>query len=347
MEKSEFRVLFKHCFLMGKNTVQAKAWLDKCYPDSAPPKSTIEYWFAEFRRGRTSTDDAERSGRPKEAVIPGIIQQVRRLLLNDRKVKVREIAETIGISKGSVGKILHEHLHMKKLLAIWVPHFLNIDQKEQRINDSQRCLEVYNRNPREFLRRYITMDETWIHHYVPEDKQQSAEWVGPGERPSKHVKQDRWAGKVLARVFWDAHGIIFIDYLKKGKTVNKEYYTALVDRLNDEIKKKRPHLSKKKILFHQDNARPHKAALTMEKFNELGWELLPHPPYSPDLAPSDYYLFSNLKRWLAGRKFYSDDEVEWETDSYFGLLDKSHYSKGIEMLPKRWAKCIELDGDYI
>ncbi|XP_031639759.1 histone-lysine N-methyltransferase SETMAR-like [Contarinia nasturtii] len=177
------------------NTVEAKEWLDKCYGICSPPSSTIKYWFAEFRRGRTSTADAERSGRPKEAIIPEIIQQVRRMLLNDRKVKVREIAESIDISTGSVVTIMHQHLHMKKLLAMWVPHFLNIDQKEQRINDSQRCLALYNRNPREFLRRYITMDETWVHHYVPQDKRQSAEWVGPDERPPKRVKQDRWAGK--------------------------------------------------------------------------------------------------------------------------------------------------------
>lgn len=70
MEKSEFRVLIKHCFLKGKDTVEAKAWLDKHYGDSAPSYSTVKSWFADFRRGRTTTNDAERSGRPKEVIIP-------------------------------------------------------------------------------------------------------------------------------------------------------------------------------------------------------------------------------------------------------------------------------------
>ena len=65
MDKKEFRVLIKHCFLMGKNTVEAKKWLDKRYGDSEPGKSTIINWYAEFKRGRTNTDDAERSGSPK------------------------------------------------------------------------------------------------------------------------------------------------------------------------------------------------------------------------------------------------------------------------------------------
>lgn len=347
MEKSEFRVLIKHCFLMGKNTVAAKEWLDKHYGDSGPGKSTICDWYADFKRGRTSTVDAQRPGRPKEVVIPEIIRQVRQIVLVDRKVKVREIAEAVGISSGSVFTILHEHLHMKKLNVKWVPHFLNIDQKEQRIVDSKAGLDMFNRNPKEFLRRYITMDETWIHHYTPESNRSSAEWAAAGESRSKKVKTSRWAGKVFASVFWDAHGIIHIDYLKKGEKCNAEYYTALLDRLNDKIKTKRPHLAKKKILFHQDNAPSHTAVLTKEKFKQLGWELLRHPPYSPDLAPSDYYLFSKLKLWLQGKKFYSNEEVETETEAYFEALSSDHYKKGIEMLKDRWTKCIELDGDYI
>ena len=88
----------------------------------------------------------------------------------------------------------------------------------------------------------------------------------------------------LARLFWDTHGIIFIDYLKKGKTINSDYYVALLERLKDEIAEKRPHLKKKKVLFHQDNAPCHKSMKSMAKLQELGFELLPYSPYSPDLA---------------------------------------------------------------
>lgn len=97
----------------------------------------------------------------------------------------------------------------------------------------------------------------------------------------------------MTSVFWDANGIIFIDYLEKGKTINSDYYMVLLDRL-----KKRPHMKKKKVIFHQDNAPCHKSIKTMTKFNELGFQLLPHPPYSPDLAPSDYWLFADLKKML-------------------------------------------------
>ncbi|GFT82754.1 histone-lysine N-methyltransferase SETMAR [Nephila pilipes] len=133
------------------------------------------------------------------------------------------------------------------------------------------------------------------------------------------------AAKVMASVFWDAHGIIFIDYLEKGRTINSDYYIALLERLKDEITEKRPHLKKKKVLLHQDNAPCHKSVKTMTKIHELGFELLPHPPYSPDLYPSDYFLFSDLKRMLAGKKFSSNEEVIAETEAYFEAKDKSYY----------------------
>ena len=125
------------------------------------------------------------------------------------------------------------------------------------------------------------MDETWIHHFTPESKRSSSEWTAAGEPRPKRPKAQQSAGKVMASVFWDAHGIIFIDYLEKGKTINSDYYTALLNRLKAEIVKKRPHTSKNKILFHEDNA-------PCAKLHKLHFELLPHPPYSPDLAPSDY-----------------------------------------------------------
>jgi len=83
------------------------------------------------------------------------------------------------------------------------------------------------------------------------------------------------------------------------------------------------------------------------KVDQLRYELLPHPPYSPDLAPSDYYLFPNLKRWLQGKRFHSNDEIISETEAYFAGLDKSHYSKGIKMLEDRWKKCIALEENYV
>ena len=140
------------------------------------------------------------------------------------------------------------------------------------------------------------------------------------------------------------HGILLIDFFSKGQMINSDYYIALLDRLEDAIKKKRPYMAKEKPLFQQDNAPVHKSIKTMVKLNDLRFELLPHPPYSPDLAPSDFYLFADLKKMLQGKRFSSDDEVIAATDAYLEAKDKSFYKKGIESLEKRSNDCITMEG---
>ncbi|XP_043644536.1 histone-lysine N-methyltransferase SETMAR-like, partial [Drosophila teissieri] len=267
MEKSEFRVLIKHYFLRKKSITETKERLDKYYGDSAPSISMVKKWFTEFRCGRTSTSDAERSGRPKEVVMPEIVDKIHGMILDDRRMKVREVAEAVGISTERVHHILHEYLDMKKLSARWVPRLLTHDHKRNRVTISKECLAMFNRNPNEFLRRFVTVDETWIHHTTPETKEQSRQWVSPGERAPKKAKVGLSANKVMATVFWDAQGIIHIDYLEKGKTITGEYYSELLDRFDIDLKQKRPHLAKKKVLFHQDNARVHTCVVSMAKFH--------------------------------------------------------------------------------
>ena len=132
-----------------KKTVQAQQWLQKCYPDSTPSKKTICYWLAEFKRGRTDIEDGERSGRPLQ-VTPENIKKVHKLVISDRKSKLREITETVRISEGSVFTIMHKHLTMRKLFSKWVPRLLTVDQKQQRIEDSEQCLAMFTRNKSDF-----------------------------------------------------------------------------------------------------------------------------------------------------------------------------------------------------
>jgi hypothetical protein len=88
-----------------------------------------------------------------------------------------------------------------------------------------------------------------VHHFTPNAKERSEQWTETGELASKKAKTVSSAGKVMASVFWDVRGIIFIDYLQIRKTINSEYYANLLRRLSDEIKKKRLHLTKKKCCF--------------------------------------------------------------------------------------------------
>jgi len=146
---------------------------------------------------------------------PEIIEQIHELTLEERRISAKSIAEQLGFSRKRVGSIIHEDLDMRKLSAKWFPKCLNADQKRQRCQFSEQLLEFLRHDPKDFLSRLLTTEETWLYHYDPETKQQSMEWrhrVSP--RPQKFRVQ-KSAGKVLASIFWDQDGILLIDYLPK------------------------------------------------------------------------------------------------------------------------------------
>ena len=120
----------------------------------------VEKWFADFKRGRTNTDDAERSGHPNSAVVPENIKKVYKMVLPNRKLKLLEIADILKISEGSAFTILHEHLSMRKLFLKWVRRLLRVDQKQQRIDDSKRSLELFQHNKKDCFMRHVSMDES-------------------------------------------------------------------------------------------------------------------------------------------------------------------------------------------
>jgi len=165
MDKIEYRAVIKLFVKDGLTPNEIQSKFINVYGDSSS-FSTIKKWAAEFKRGRTSLEDDPREGRPKSATTPEIVEQLHGMILDDRRMKVCEIADTIGISKERVGYILREELDMKRLCARWVPRLLTADQKRTSMKISEQCLERFNKNKTDFVRRFITIYETWIHHYT-------------------------------------------------------------------------------------------------------------------------------------------------------------------------------------
>jgi len=147
MDKIEYRAVIKFFVKEGLTPNEINSKEIKVYGDSSPSFSTIKKWAAEFKCGRTSLAGDPREGRPKSATTPEIVEQVHNMALDDRRMKVRKIAETIGI----VGYILHEEFDIKNLCARWVPRLLIADQKRTRTKISEQCLERFNKNKTDFV----------------------------------------------------------------------------------------------------------------------------------------------------------------------------------------------------
>jgi len=144
-------------------------------------------------------------------------------------------------------------------------------------------------------------------------RQSNNQWSGGiaahPARPKKFRVQ-KSVGKVLVSIFWDQDGLLLIDYLPKGQTVNVEYYSSLLVQLKNILKEKSRGKLTKVVLFLHDNAPSHRALATQKKLAYLGFQFLDNPLYSPDLAPSDYHMFPGLKKkQFKFRHISSDVEV--------------------------------------
>lgn len=168
-------------------------------------------------------------------------------------------------------------------------------------------------------------------------------WTGSKHFQSKYPsKKGCLFGGILKESFF------FFEILPDNTTINSKVYCHQLDKLNDALQQKRPELiNRKGVVFLQDNARPHTSLVTRQKLLQLEWDTMPHPPYSPDLAPSDYYLFRSLQNFLDDKSFTSNEEVKNHHDQFFASKDQQFYEHGIMLLPERWRKVLYQNGQYI
>ena len=120
----------------------------------------------------------------------------------------------------------------------------------------------------------------------------------------------------------------------------------MLDQLRTAIHEKRRGKLSKGILLQQNNARVHTCKVAMDAVERNGYELIPHPAYSPYLAPSDFFLFLKYKKDIRGLHFRSDEEVVTAVEEWVNVKDPDFFSSRVIALEHRWSKCITLEGNY-
>lgn len=316
------------------------------YGESCPTESTIKKWNKDFKCGRDTIEDAPRAGRPQELDIDRLSQQIYAAIKVDRRITIEQISSELRVSYGTVQKILSDELGLKKRSLTFVPHSLRFEEKQKRVEFAQQNLSLYNKHPEDFINHLQTMDESWVYHYDPECKSESKEWSGGNLPESEVVASKRSSKKLMLCCFWNSKGIVRNFWLETGTTLNSRVYISQVQEILDEILENRPRGSKKTLLWLHDNARPHVSHETMEFFAGKPVKLLPHPPYSPDLAPSDYFLFAHLKKHLRGKHFKTDSEVKEAVKQFFDSKPPDFYERGIRMLIEKYQRVIASKGEY-
>ena len=336
-------------YLMRKNKTGQEIFdeLKTAYGDDGLAFSTVKSWMTKFRAGRDSFEN-EQQPRPTATVTTDeIIDKIKNLVVADRRLKIREIAAEVGISTERVHFVLHEKLGMTKVCARWVPRLLTNEQKQNRAQLSLALYHRFTADPDNFKQRIVTGDETWVYHYDPETKQQSMQWVEVGSRPPVKARVVKSAGKVMLTLFWDSEGPVHVDWLPPKTTITGQYYASVLNDLRDSILAKRRGKVSKGLMILHDNAPAHASRIGQQALHDLKFEQLAHPPYSPNLAPSDFHVFRKMKKDLKGNRFSSDDDVKAAVMAWLDSQPLTFWESGIECCKDRWLSCFNLDGDYV
>lgn len=336
--KKHFRHILLFFFNKGIKVTEAQRELCIVYGDSAISYDTCQRWFARFRDGNFSLEDNPRNGRPITIDDDQILEQIK----SNRHISTREVAQCLGVEHSTISKRLKSLGFMKKI-DTWIPHNLSEKNILDRIAICESLLKWNSLEP--FLKRVITGDEKWI---VYENIKLQRSWCGPGESSQPVAKPDLHQKKVMLSVWWDWKGILYYELIASGQTINSTKYCAQLEELKEVVQKKRPELvNRKNVVFHHDNAKPHTALVTKLKLNTFKWEVMQHPPYSPDLAPTDYHLFRSLQNHLNTQRFNSVESIKQCLDTFFASKPQSFYENGIMGLSQRWEQVVNKNGQYI
>lgn len=325
-------------FKEGLSAPESAMKICAVYGQDTTSDRTVRRWYERFRDGGDDVADRPRSGRPP--VVES--SQICDLVDSNSHLTLRDIALMLNISHEAVRLHLMRAEYVNRA-DVWVPHALSERNMMDRLNVSALLLEKEQEIP--FLKRLITGDEKWI---VYNNLHRSRSWSKKGVEPKTVAKPRLTPFKIMLSVWWDWKGVVHFELLPKNETINSAKYCQQLDRLKAAITEKRPELANRRgVVFQHDNARPHTSLETCKQLLSYSWDVLPHPPYSPDLAPSDYHLFRSIQNSLRDVHFGSEDDVKIFLNRFFSSKSAVFWKNGIFSLKSRWEQVIARGGTYI
>lgn len=332
-QREKVRDLIFDQFKLGNNSTTAAKNIQAVTGKFTPTQQTCWNWYQKFRAGQRSKKDKRRPRRPTTVNK----RRLRKSIESNPAQTTRELAAELHTSHQTVIRQLHAMGRSPKSSTI-VPHELTENQKNHRVSDCRALLQRFKRGG---LNRILTCDEKWV---LYDNRKAGKQWLKRNEPGVLMPKPELHQKKVMLTIWWMCDGPVYWELLPLGQAITANLYCAQLDKVQQKLVEKGVHTSR--IFFHQDNARPHTALQTVAKIEELGWTKINQPPYSPDIAPSDYHLFRSMDHFLRGRRFTEVDEVRAALVDFFASKPTKFYADGILSMREKWKKVIENNGNY-
>jgi len=320
--------------------------LQAAFGESCLSQSKTIEWYSQFKSGRRSFEDDHRSGRLSTSHTKETVACVREIIHADQRLTIREVAEEVRVAFGTCQKILTEDLQMWRVAAKFMPRLLTAEQKDDRMSI---CTDLRNwaQNDPNFMSSVNTGDECWVYRYDSETKQMSSQWSTASSPPPKKARQVKSNARTMLIAFIDIGGLVRHEYGPRGQTVNKEFHKTVLQPLRNAVRRHRPEKWRYgNWILHHDDAPAHRAVTTNEFLAKQNLSSLSHPPYSPDLALCDFFLFLQLKKTMKGCRFDYTENIQANTTRQLRAITKSDYQKCFCQWQERWNKCIQAQGHY-
>jgi histone-lysine N-methyltransferase SETMAR len=211
----------------------------------------------------------------------------------------------------------------------------------ERVETSAAFVKMVQDKGRGILGKIITMDKSAVSMHTPETKLQSRQWLKKGTPGPIKAKVVVSHTKQMLLAFFDDKGMVYTNHVPRGATMNADYIISALKKFLKALRQKRPDLRPGDWMFHWDNAPVHTAQKVQQFLAKKKIQVIHHhhPPYSPDLAPADYFLFPRLKRELVGQML-SLDEFKTKWEGVIRTLSKDDFARAFERWLKRCKKCI-------
>ncbi|UYV83676.1 SETMAR [Cordylochernes scorpioides] len=327
--KHNLREALLFCFNLKKSATDGHRLLCEAYGKHALSIKSCEYWFRRFKSGDFDPRDKERGGRPikfEEAELEALLDE-------DSSQTQEELAETLGVTQQAISNRF-KVMGMVQKQGNWVPYELKPGNIERRICTCELLLKRQNRkgffaSNRDGGRKVDSL------------RQPKAQKI-PGHASASTAKPNIHGKKLMLCIWWDQLGVIYYELLQPNETITGERYQQQLMQLSRALKIKHPLYAKRhdKVIYQHDNARPHVAKVVKETLEALQWDVLPHPAYSPDIAPSDYHMFRSMTHGLAEQHFTSYEEAKNWVNVWIASKDEEFFRHRIRMLPERWEKVV-------
>ena len=173
-------------------------------------------------------------------------------------------------------------------------------------------------------------------------------WKSSQSPRKKKARMSKSKFKAMMIVFFDIRGVIYIDWVPEGQTVNQVYYKNVLTTLRERVRRRRPDMWKNASwILHHDNAPAHNALSVKRYLAKNNIPVMEHPPYSPDLAPCDFFLFPKIKSALKGTRFESVDAVKAKATQLLNSLTQDDLQHCFQQWNIRMEWCRDRGGDYI